>query len=110
MHHPVYVYTYNIIIRLKRKINSSSSKISWPKLLNEVLNLYNSTPHSITKFSPSYSLLGYLPYDPLTTINNYYPPVDEVCKLAKERTIQYHNENKVRYDARFLPVKLKLVI
>ena len=38
------------ITRLKCKVKSSSSKISWPKLLNEVLNQHNSIPHSVTKF------------------------------------------------------------
>lgn len=33
---------------------------------------------------------------------NYYDPVDETRKLAKERTITPRNKNKVRYDARYL--------
>ena len=80
---------------LKGKVNSSSSKISESKLLNEVLNQYNLTPHSVTKFLLSYLLLGNLPYEPVLPNNRYNPPVDEVCKFAKERTIQFRNEIKV---------------
>ena len=103
-HHPetnekIQRLNQTIITRLKGKVNYSSSKILWPKLLNKVLTQHNATPHAVTKFSPSYLLLGQLPYDPLIPYNNYYSPVDEACKLAKKRPIQYHNKNKVRYDA-----------
>ena len=60
----------NSVTWLNCKLNSSDSKIPWPKLSNEVLNQYNSTPHSVTKFSPSYLLLGHLTYDPLLPNNN----------------------------------------
>ena len=68
---------------------------------------YNLTLHSVIIISPSCLLIGQLPYNPLLPNNSYYPPVDETHKLSKERTIQYHNKNKVRYDTRFLPVKYK---
>ena len=97
-----------IVTRLKCKVNSSTTKVPWTKLLDEVLNQYNLTPHAVTTFAPSYLLLGQLPYNPLLPNNSYYPPVDEARKLAKEKTIQYHYKNKVRYDARFLPVKFKV--
>lgn len=97
-----------IVTRLKCKVNSSSTKIPWTKLLEEVLNQYNDTPHSVTQFNPSYLLLGKLPYDPPLPNNSYYPHVDEARKLAKERTIAYHIKNKVHYDARFLPVTFKV--
>ena len=64
-------------------------------------------PHSVTTFSQSYLLLGQLPYNPSLPNNSYYLPVDEECKLAKERTLQYHNKNKVRYNTKFLSVKFK---
>ena len=47
-----------IVTWLKCKVNSASSKIHCPKLLSEFLNQYNSTPHAVTKLSPSYLLLG----------------------------------------------------
>ena len=71
-----------IVTRLKCKVYSSSSKISCPKLLNEVLNLYNLTLHSVAKFLPSY-LLRHFSCDSLIP-NNYYLPVDEALKLVKE--------------------------
>lgn len=97
-----------IVTRLKCKVNTSSSRTPWTKLLAEVLDEYNNTPHSVTQFTPNYLLYGKLPYDPLLPNNNYYPPIDEARKLAKERTINYHKKNKVRYDVRFLPVPFKV--
>lgn len=97
-----------IVTRLKCKVNSSSNRQPWTKILENVLNEYNATPHSVTQFTPSYLLLGKLPYDPLLPNNSYYPPVDEARRLAKENTISYHNKNKVRYDARFLPAKFNV--
>lgn len=53
-------------------------------------------------------MLGKLPYDPFLPNNSYYPPNDKVRKLDKDRTITYHNKNKVCYDAHFLPVKFEV--
>lgn len=75
------------VTRLKCKINASLTIISQTKPLDEVLNQYNVIPLSVTQFVPSYLLLGKLPYNPLVPNNNYYTPVDEARKLAKERTI-----------------------
>lgn len=82
-----------IVTKLKHKINASI-KIPWAKLLDEALNQYNVTPHSVTQFKPSYLSLGKLPQHPLLTNNNYYPPAHETRKLPKEKTIAYHNKNK----------------
>ena len=71
-----------IITWLKYKVNFSFSKIPCPKLLNEVLNQYNLTLHSVAKFLPSY-LLRHFSCDSLIP-NNYYLPVDEALKLVKE--------------------------
>lgn len=97
----------SIVTRLKCKVNSSSKKIPWTTLLNEVINEYNNTPHSVTQFTPAYLLFGTVPYDPLISQNQYYPPVDEARKLAKQRTIEYHHKNKIVYDARVIPAKFK---
>ncbi|GFT65347.1 transposon Ty3-G Gag-Pol polyprotein [Trichonephila clavipes] len=81
-------------------LNASSTKIPWTKLLDQVCNEYNSTPHSITKYPPAYLLFGLLPYPSPINQNNYYETVDEARELALPRTIDYHIKNKIRYDAR----------
>lgn len=95
-----------IVTRLKCKVNASSRKIPWTKLLEQVVNEYNNTPHSITQFPPAYLLFGSLPYDPPLQ-ENCYPPVDEARKIAKNRTIEFHNKSKKRYDQHFTEAKFE---
>ncbi|GFV07544.1 transposon Tf2-11 polyprotein [Trichonephila clavipes] len=71
-------------------------------LHEQVINEYNLTPHSVTKFPPAYLLFGALPYTPPLAQNQVYPPVEEARKLAKENTLKYHEKNKIKYDARFI--------
>ncbi|GFV86740.1 integrase catalytic domain-containing protein [Trichonephila clavipes] len=52
----------SLVTRLKCKVNASSTTIPWTKRLDQVCNEYNSTPHSIPKYSPAYLLFGLLPY------------------------------------------------
>ncbi|GFU48285.1 transposable element Tcb2 transposase [Trichonephila clavipes] len=96
----------SLVTRLKCKVNASSTKIPWTKLLDQVCNEYNSTPHSITKYPPAYLLFGLLPYQSPIDQNNYYEPVDEARELALQRTIDYHIKNKIRYDARCIEKKI----
>ncbi|GBN80895.1 Transposon Tf2-6 polyprotein [Araneus ventricosus] len=106
-HHPqtkgkVERVNQSLVTRLKCKVNSTSTKVPWTKLLESVTNEYNLTPHSITKYPPAYLLLGTLPYDSPIGQNSYYEPVNEARNLALQRTLDYHNKNKIRYDARFV--------
>ncbi|GFV67356.1 retrovirus-related Pol polyprotein from transposon 17.6 [Trichonephila clavipes] len=73
----------SLVTRLKCKVNASSTKIPWAKLLDQVCNECNSTPHSIIKYPPAYLLFGLLPYHSPIDQNNYYEPVDE----ARESTL-----------------------
>ena len=50
-------------------------------------------PHSVTKFSPSYLLLGHLPYDHLHSNNNYLS-VDEAHKLVKKEQFNIITKTK----------------
>ncbi|GFT41993.1 transposon Tf2-8 polyprotein [Trichonephila clavipes] len=77
-------------------------EIPWTKFLEQAINEYNLTPHSVTKFPPAYLLFGTLPYTPPLAQNQVYPPVEEARKLAKENTIKYHEKNKIKYDTRFI--------
>ncbi|GBM32780.1 hypothetical protein AVEN_258570-1 [Araneus ventricosus] len=97
----------SIVTKLKCKVNSSLTKAPWTKLLEQVINEYNLTPHSVTKFPPAYLLFGTLPYSPLLTQNQFYPSVEEARKLAKQNTIKYHDKNKIKYDARFIDSPFK---
>ncbi|GFW00221.1 retrovirus-related Pol polyprotein from transposon 17.6 [Trichonephila clavipes] len=92
----------SIVTKLRCKVNSSPTKIPWTKFLEQVINEYNLTPHSVIKFPPAYLLFGTLPYTPPLAQNQVYPPVEEARKLAKENTIKYHEKNKIKYDARFI--------
>ncbi|GBM34436.1 hypothetical protein AVEN_176497-1 [Araneus ventricosus] len=109
-HHPqtngkVERVNQSLVTRLKCRVNSTSTKVPWTKLLESVTNEYNLTPHSITKYPPAYLLLGTLPYDSPIGQNSYYEPVNEARNLALQRTIDYYNKNKIRYDARFVDKK-----
>ncbi|GFT74729.1 transposon Tf2-11 polyprotein [Trichonephila clavipes] len=92
----------SIVAKLRCKVNSSPTKIPWTKFLEQVINEYNLTPHSVTKFPPAYLLFGTLPYTSPLAQNQVYPPVEEARKLAKENTRKYHEKNKIKYDARFI--------
>ncbi|GBM42700.1 Transposon Ty3-G Gag-Pol polyprotein [Araneus ventricosus] len=112
-HHPqtngkVERVNQSLVTRLKCKVNSTSTKVPWTKLLESVTNEYNLTPHSITKYPPAYLLLGTLPYDSPIGQNSYYEPVYEARNLALQRTIDYHNKNKIRYDSRFVDKKFNI--
>ncbi|GFT77420.1 mariner Mos1 transposase [Trichonephila clavipes] len=84
------------------KVNSSPTQIPWTKFQEQLINEYNLTPHSVTKFPPAYLLFGTLPYTPPLAQNQVYPPVEEARKLPKENTIKYHEKNKIKYDACFI--------
>lgn len=68
-----------IVNGLKCKVKSSLTKISW----------------TLLELTPSHLLLGKLPYDLLLLNNIYYLLLDESRKLAKEKTITYHNKKNL---------------
>ena len=67
---------------------------------------YN-TPHSATGFPPAYLKFGKLPYNPPLLQNNY-PPINEALKIAKQRTMEYHNKNKIIYDQNYQESKFNV--
>lgn len=97
-----------IITRLKCKVSNSPSNVPWTKILETVTQEYNNTPHSVTGFPPVYLMYGELPFEISFQENKIYPPVEEARKIAKERTKQYYNVNKIRYDKRFQQAKFKV--
>ncbi|BES91012.1 Retrotransposon protein [Nesidiocoris tenuis] len=70
---------------------------SWSAIANECVTQYNDSPHSVTKFAPSYLLTG----RPVSIIpKTLSPPADlhEDRKTAFENTLKYHMYNKHLYD------------
>ncbi|UYV72955.1 hypothetical protein LAZ67_10001263, partial [Cordylochernes scorpioides] len=72
-------------------------KTAWTKLLPQVLQAYNHTPHSVTGFPPSYLLLGSLPLQLSEHVQNY-PKIDDARELAYQRTHERHLRDKARFD------------
>lgn len=97
-----------LITRLKCKLNSHPGNVSWTKLLREVTEEYNNTPHNVTKFSPAYLMLGKFPHKNLIDNQEIYPPIEEARKIARERTIKHHAINKERYDTHFKESKFNV--
>ncbi|UYV83426.1 hypothetical protein LAZ67_23000969 [Cordylochernes scorpioides] len=72
-------------------------KTAWTKLLPQVLQDYNNTPHSVTGFTPSYLLLGSFPLQLSEHVQNY-PKIDDAREMAYQRTHERHLRYKARFD------------
>ncbi|UYV80738.1 hypothetical protein LAZ67_19001571 [Cordylochernes scorpioides] len=72
-------------------------KTAWTKLLPQVLQAYNHTPHSVTGFPLSYLLLGSYPVQLSEHVQNY-PKIDDARGLAYQRTHERHLRDKARFD------------
>lgn len=86
---------------------SLPNNVNWTTLAKQAVAQYNSTPHSVTSFPPSYLLTG-IPstFLPSKLVN---PPSYETDKLvALNNTIRYHNYNKSVYDKNKLDVDFKI--
>jgi putative transposase len=94
-----------IVTRLHCKINETLKNVCWPKLLIDVNEEYNNTPHSVTEFSPKYLMFGIMPFKPI--VNNYYPTLEEARKLAFQKSEENHELNKKYYDRKHNPITLE---
>ncbi|UYV65302.1 hypothetical protein LAZ67_3003881 [Cordylochernes scorpioides] len=72
-------------------------KTAWTKLLPQVLQSYNHTPHSVTWFPPSYLLLGSFPIQLSEHVQNY-TKIDDARELAYQRTHERNLRDKARFD------------
>lgn len=70
---------------------------SWTTIAKQCVQQYNNSPHSVTKFAPSYLLTGQR-NNILPDLISSSPNLSRDRSLALERTIKYHNYNKSRYD------------
>lgn len=94
-----------IVTRLKCKINDEPQKC-WTKLLSEVIDEYNRTPHEVTGYAPSFLMYGIPSYP--TILEQREETVEEARKAAVNNSIAYHNKNKVIYDRKFLPIEFQV--
>lgn len=84
-----------IISGLKAKI-FENPRISWVKLIKDVVETYNKRPHTTTKFSPDFLLFGLQCDDEL--INPDKLNIKEAREIARENTMQSFSKYKARYD------------
>lgn len=98
----------SLITRLRCKFNSlENNNISWPRLITQVTEEYNHTPHQITKFPPLYLMYGTLPYESPMDYN-VYPSVEESRKIAEQRTKESQKVNKKYYDIKHKQMSFEL--
>ncbi len=84
-------------VRCGKHDDTTPPSKSWTAIAKQCVQQYNDSPHSVTKFSPSYLLTGHpsnIFPDPLSSPTN----LSRDRSLALERTIKYHDYNKSRYD------------
>jgi transposase InsO family protein len=95
-------------IRCQKNDPSSPPRQNWGTIAKQCVAQYNSVPHSVTTFSPSYLLTGVpsspLPPDLLTDSTSY----ESDKALALERTVRRHNYNKKRCDKNRLDISFSV--
>jgi transposase InsO family protein len=84
-------------IRCVKHDESTSPRKSWTALAHECVKQYNDSPHTVTRFAPSYLLLGKHVHIIPETISNP-SDINLDRKIAFENTLRYHNYNKAIYD------------
>ncbi len=94
-----------IVTRLRCKLNDNNQNKCWTKLLENVVEEYNNTVHSVTQFSPKYLLFGIKPFEP--PINGYYPNLDIAREIALENSKRNHETNKLYYDRNHISFSFK---
>lgn len=84
-------------IRCYKNDSQSDPRRSWSACAYECVRQYNDTPHSITKFSPSYLLLG-KPSEIIPSVLLSPPNLAADRELAHNNSLKNHNYNKKLYD------------
>lgn len=93
------------LIRCAKNDPSTPSRKSWAALAAECVEQYNSTPHSVTKFPPSYLLTGRR--SDIVPDSLLEPPnLAQDRQIALRNSIRYHDYNKKLYDSNKSPIEL----
>lgn len=83
-----------IMTRLRCKFNDNNQKVNWPKLLVQVVQEYNDTPHDVTTFSPNH-----LMYNKKTIVNDELNlSLEKIREIAFINSQWSHEKNKYYYD------------
>ncbi|UYV61720.1 hypothetical protein LAZ67_1006159 [Cordylochernes scorpioides] len=80
-----------------RLIYLENPKTSWTELIEQVVQIYNQSPHTVTGFPPIFLMLNSIPPE-LKTHYNPFPDVQKARQLAFSRTQLKHERDKQRYD------------
>jgi hypothetical protein len=94
-------------IRCMKHDETSPKRKAWYTMAKECVKQYNDSPHSVTRFSPSYLLSG-TPSDIIPPILSSPPNIVADRKIALENTMKYHNYNKRNYDVKRTDVNFKV--
>lgn len=88
-----------IVNRIRCRFNEDRNQKPWFSVAKRCLQEYNSTPHSVTRFSPRYLMTGerslIIPKEIVPASS-----LEEDTKTAFKNSIHNHNLNKKRYDRR----------
>ncbi|UYV62952.1 K02A2.6-like [Cordylochernes scorpioides] len=80
-----------------RLLYLENPKTSWTKLIKQVVQIYNQSPHTVTGFPPIFLMFNSIPPE-LKTHYNPFPDVQKARQLASSRTQLKHERDKQRYD------------
>ena len=75
-------------------------KRKWSTLVEQVVNNYNNTLHSITSYTPSYLMFG------SDRFNTTIPSVSEARLDAKQKSDAFKQSKKQHYDTKHKPINL----
>lgn len=93
-------------IRCMKNNPSLPNSPSWATIARRCVDQYNSTPHSVTSFPPSYLLTG-VPSTPLPSQLIDPPSYEADLSIALSNTIRHHEYNKRNFDKYKLDVNFK---
>ncbi|UYV61734.1 K02A2.6-like [Cordylochernes scorpioides] len=80
-----------------RLLYLENPKTSWTKLIKQVVQIYNQSPHTVTGFPPIFLMFNSIPPE-LKTHYNPFPDVQKARQLASSRTQLKHERDKQKYD------------
>ncbi|UYV61052.1 hypothetical protein LAZ67_1003246 [Cordylochernes scorpioides] len=80
-----------------RLLYLENPKTSWTKLIKQVVQIYNQSPHTVTGFPPIFLMFNSIPPE-LKNHYNPFPDVQKARQLASSRTQLKHERDKQRYD------------